>query len=357
MRKPALIQCSLLLSACLALGAGEVRAQAENPAMYKGPDREQRLIEGARKEGELTLYSSMIVDQAQRPLLDGFMKKYPFIKAQSVRDDPPQQLQKLTAEARAGRMVADVLESTGLEVPARAASIVQPFWSPQAEAYKGRDPDQYWVPSRVSYLGPCYNTNLVKPNEVPKSFEDLLDPKWKGKMAWAGNVYGAMLFITAIRNAMGEEKGLAYLQKLAKQDITSIPSTNRVVVDRVMAGEHAICLDSFLHHPIISAAKGAPVAPLPLDPVLTVASSVMLPKAPPHPHAAMLFIDFLLSQEGQEYLKGANYFPAHPDVPPAKELEKIVPTKIGLRENLIPPPKISTDLAKSRALYQELFSR
>ena len=118
-----------------------------------------------------------------------------------------------------------------------------------------------------------------------------------------------MLFITGVRNFMGEEKALAYLQQLAKQDIVSIASANRVVVDRVMAGEHALCLDAFLHHPIISARKGAPVAPLPLDPVLTVVSSVMLPKAPPHPYAAMLFIDYLLSKEGQVQVAGRGLLP------------------------------------------------
>ena len=150
---------------------------------------------------------------------------------------------------------------------------------------------------------------------MPKSFDDFLDPKWKGKIAWSSTVIGAMLFITGVRNFMGEEKALAYLEKLAKNDIVPIPSANRVVVDRVMAGEYALCLDAFLHHPIISARKGAPVAPLPLDPVLTVVSSVMLPKAPPHPYAAMLFIDYLLSKDGQARLQGADYFPAHPDVP------------------------------------------
>ena len=108
---------------------------SDNPAMYRGPDREQRLIEGAKKEGQVTVYSSMIADQALRPILNGFEAKYPFVKPQYVRDDPPQQLQKVMAESRASRMVADVLESTGLEVPVRAANIDQPFWSPQIEAY------------------------------------------------------------------------------------------------------------------------------------------------------------------------------------------------------------------------------
>lgn len=353
----------LLLALTVSAGASVAVAQgaspSDNPATYRGADREQRLVDGARKEAQVTVYSSMIVDQALRPLIDAFQAKYPFVRAQYVRDDPPQQLQKVMAESRAGRMVADVVESTGLEVPMRAADIDQPFWSPQIEAYDPslRDPDNYWAPTRISYLGACYNTNLVKPGEAPKSFADYLDPKWKGKIAWSSTVAGALLFITGVRNFMGEDKAFAYLQKLAQQDIVSIPSANRVVVDRVMAGEYSLCLDAFLHHPIISARKGAPVASLPLDPVLTVVSSVMLPKAPPHPYAAMLFIDYLLSREGQQTLQRADYFPARSDVPASADLDQIVPRKIGLQENFISPIKMDADLPRSRELYLQLFAK
>ena len=353
----------LLLALTVSAGASVAVAQgaspSDNPATYRGADREQRLVDGARKEAQVTVYSSMIVDQALRPLIDAFQTKYPFVKAQYVRDDPPQQLQKVMAESRAGRAVADVVESTGLEVPIRAADIDQPFWSPQIEAYDARlrDPDNYWAPTRISYLGACYNTNLVKPGEAPKSFADYLDPKWKGKIAWSSTVAGALLFITGVRNFMGEDKAFAYLQKLAQQDIVSIPSANRVVVDRVMAGEYSLCLDAFLHHPIISARKGAPVASLPLDPVLTVVSSVMLPKAPLHPYAAMLFIDYLLSREGQQTLQRADYFPARSDVPASADLDQIVPRKIGLQENFISPIKMDADLPRSRELYLQLFAK
>jgi ABC-type Fe3+ transport system substrate-binding protein len=355
----AFIRSILVIAGAVAACAPRLAAaqSSDNPAMYRGPDREQRLLEGARKEGQVMVYSSMIADQALRPLIDGFQKKYPFMKPQYVRDDPPQQLQKMMAEARSGHMVADVLESTSLEVPIRAANINQPFWSPEIEAYapERRDPQNFWAPTRFSYLGACYNTNLVKPADLPKSFDDYLDPKWKGRTVWSGTVIGAMLFITGVRNFMGEEKARGYLEKLAKNDIVTIPSANRVIVDRVMAGEYALCLDAFLHHPIISARKGAPVAPLPLDPVLTVVSSVMLPKAPPHPYSAMLFIDYLLSKDGQARLRDAEYFPARPDVPALPDLDKIVPHKIGLKENFIDPVKINKELPKSRAIYQELF--
>jgi len=354
--------CMSIFGAMLTCSAGSAVAQtasSDNPAMYRGPDREQRLIDGARQEGQVTVYSSMIVNQALRPLIEGFEAKYSFLKAPYARDDPPQQLQKLMAEARSGHLVADVVESTGLEDPLRAAGIDQRFWSPEIEAYEPnrRDPDNYWAPTRYSYLGACYNTNLVKPADVPKSFDDFLDPKWKGKMAWSSNTIGALLFITGVRNFMGEDKALAYLQKLAEQDIAPIAAANRVTVDRVIDGEYAICLDAFLHHPIISARKGAPVASLPLDPVLTVVSSVMLPKAPPHPYAAMLFIDYLLSKEGQQTLQGADYFPARPDVPASPDLDKIVPHKIGLHENFISPDKMNAYLPRSRALYTELFAK
>jgi iron(III) transport system substrate-binding protein len=266
-------------------------------------------------------------------------------------------LQKLMAESRANNFVSDVFESTGLEVPARRANIVRPYWSPAADAYPAerKSPEGYYVPTRYSYLGACYNTDLVKPADAPKTFQDLLDPKWKGKMAWSSTVIGSVLFITGVRNFMGEEKALDYLTKLAAQDIAPIASTNRAVVDRIIAGEYAICLDSFLHHPIISAKKGAPVAPQPMEPVITLVSSVMLPKAPPHPYAAMLFIDYLLSEDGQKVLRAADYFPAHPNVPAAEELNKIVPSKIGLKNNFIGPEKLAGEIAKSRGIYQKLF--
>jgi iron(III) transport system substrate-binding protein len=329
----------------------------ERIATYKGADREKMLIDGAKKEGTLTFYTTLTINQAVRPLVAGFEKKYPFVKVRYSRDNPPEMLQKLTAEARAKNYVTDVYESTGLEVPARKADINRPFWSPEADAYPAdrKSAQGYYVPSRYSYLGVCYNTDLVKPADVPHKFEDLLDPKWKGKMAWSSTVIGSILFITGVRNFMGEEKAEAYLQKLAKQDVAPIASTNRAVVDRIIAGEYALCLDSFLHHPIISANKGAPVAPDPMNPVLTLVSSVMLPKYPPHPYAAMLFIDYLLSVEGQTVLRQADYFPARPGLHPKKELDKIVPEDIGMKSNFISPEKFVAMLGKSRALYQKLF--
>lgn len=348
--------CAVLVATAGTAVAQDVSV-IERIATYKGPDRDKILLDGARKEGTVTFYSTLTINQAVRPLVEGFERKYPFIKVRYSRDNPPEMLQKLTAEARARNYVSDLFESTGLEVAVRRADLVRPFWSPAADAYPAerKSPEGYYVPTRYSYLGACYNTDLVKPADAPRTFADLLDPKWKGRMAWSSTVIGSVLFITGVRNFMGEDKALDYLKQLAQQNIAPIASTNRAVVDRIIAGEYAICLDSFLHHPIISAKKGAPVAPRPMDPVITLVSSVMLPKAPPNPHAAMLFIDYLLSEDGQRVLRAADYFPAHPRVPAAEELSVIVPEKIGMRANFIGPEKIDGMLARSRELYQQLF--
>ena len=101
---------------------------------------------------------------------------------------------------------------------------------------------------------------------------------------------------------------------MSKLGIAAINANQRVVVDRVMAGEYAMSLDAFLHHPVISAAQGAPVASLPLDPVTTIYGSVLFPKGAPSPATGMLLVDFILSKEGQQILAKADYFPARADV-------------------------------------------
>jgi iron(III) transport system substrate-binding protein len=328
-------------------------------ATYQGADREKILEDGAHKEGTLTFYTAMVVDQAIRPLVAGFEKRYPYIKVQFVREDPPQMLQRLLAETRAKRFVVDVVENVGLEAPARAADINRPFWSPALVDYQKKylSPEGYWAPTRLSYVGVAYNTNIVGPAEVPKTYADLLNPKWKGKLAWANTFSGAMMSITGIRNFMGEEKALDFLEKLGKQDVVPIAASSRAVLDRVIAGEYAMSLDAFLHHAILSADKGAPVKPDPIDPVLTFFNTVMLTKNAPHPHASLLFIDYLLSAEGQATLRDAQYFPANPKVPALSELSVIVPSNIGMRDNFLPSEKITAEFAKSRELYQRFFAK
>jgi iron(III) transport system substrate-binding protein len=163
------------------------------------------------------------------------------------------------------------------------------------------------------------------------------------------------MFITFIRRAFGEEKGEAYLRDLSRQNVTNFTGSPREVVNKVMQGECTVALDIFLHHPIISAQKGAPVAPLPLAPVASNASVATLAKGATHPHAAMLLIDFLLSIEGQQVLEKADYLPAHPDVAPQASLAGIVPRTAHLEELFLSEEALFENRAKSLELQRKYF--
>ena len=248
-----------LLSAALGTGA----ARAQNIMLDHGPDRDKSILDGARKEGQVVFYSAMIVNQALRPLADAFMKKYPFVKMTFWRGDTEEIIDKLAAEERAHNVVADVAEGTGVGDLAVGAALTQPYFTPLVaelpERY--RDPQNRWTYTRISYFSAAYNTRLVPPGTQPKSYDDLLDPRWRGKLAWRVNTAsGTPLFMTAIRLARGEQKAEAYFEKLAQQKMINFGSGSaRTLVDRVIAGEFPIALNIFAHHPLISKAKGAPV--------------------------------------------------------------------------------------------------
>lgn len=350
---------AVLLAAAALAGTGPASALSGNEiATYRGADREQRLIEGATREGAVVLYSAMIVNQALRPLAAAFARKYPFVKLAYWRADSEQLLPKLSAEARAGRPVADLFEGSGGGEVAVEAGLTQPFYSPLLAQYpeRYRDPKAELAPTRLSYFGTAYNTRQVASDKVPRNYFDLLDPQWKGRMAWPYATTGRYLFLINLRLAWGEERAMDYFKKLAAQKIINFASGSaRTLVDRVIAGEYPLALGIYAHHPLISAAKGAPVNTQLMDPVASAAGTISLVKDAPHPYAAMLLLDFILSREGQRILAEAEYFPAHPDVPPLPQLSGIVPKSAGLGENYVPPEKLKAYLDSTDRILQDLF--
>jgi ABC-type Fe3+ transport system substrate-binding protein len=345
--------------ACLLSTAASAQSPDESILTYKGQDRTEKLIEGAKREGELTYYSAMIVNQALRPLTAAFQKKYPFIKMASWRADSEEIETKLSAEMRANNLVGDAIEGTGIGELAVRAGLAQPIWSPQLAGIpeKMRDPRALWVPTRMSYFSIAYNTRLVPAGTAPKTYADLLDEKWKSRMAWPLlSAIGAPLFVTNLRLAWGDDKATAYLRQLRRQNIVNFGAGNpRTLVDRVIAGEYAIALQIFAHHPLISAAKGAPVTSQLLPPVASSAGTFVIPKGSRHPHAAALLMDFLLSKEGQQILAAAEYLPVRPDVEPLAQIVPIVPSRAGVEENFISPEKLSAYTESSAKIVEELF--
>jgi iron(III) transport system substrate-binding protein len=345
--------------AAMFTSSAAVAQKADDILLYSGPDREQRLIEGARKEGQVVIYAALIVNQAMRPIAEGFGKKYPFIKLATWRADSEDIVQKAAAEVRANNVVADVIEGTGAGEQAVEANIAQPYYAPAvagfAEPYRNRA--GLWAPTRLSYYGLAYNTKMVPPDKVPKSYDDLLDPRWKGKMAWRiGSATGTPLFLTNLRLAWGEEKAGAYFDKLKDQKIVNFGAGSaRTLVDRVIAGEYAIALNIFAHHPLISKGKGAPVNSQLMDPVAATAATMSVVKGLHHPHAAMLLADYILSKEGQGILARAEYFPVDPDVAPLPALAAVVPKIAGLPENFIGPDQLIKYTDSSEEIFQKLF--
>jgi ABC-type Fe3+ transport system substrate-binding protein len=354
---------SRLLAAILAAAFVQVGAAkaltSDEILKLGGPERQQILIDGAKKEGEVVFYSSLIVDKPLRPLVEAFMKKYPFIKATYWRGDTEGIVAKLIAEERSGHPVVDVMEGAGIGAAANTTGFLASYKTPVLDSYPPdyRDPQGIWAPTRLSYFALGYNTKLVSPADVPKTYDDLLDPRWQGKMAWrVGDATGAAFFLTNLRLAWGEDKAMDYFKKLAQQRIINFAAGSaRTLVDRVIAGEYPIALGIFAHHPLSSKNKGASVDSQLLAPVASTAGTLAVAKDLPHPYSAMLLVDFILSEEGQTVLAQAGFFPANPRVPPLPWLIPVVPRNAHVPENFIGPQKAEEYASRSQKIFDTLF--
>ena len=293
-------------------------ASVEEIALMKSADRQKLLVEGAKKEGKVMFYTALIVDQVVRPLKAEFEKEYPFLKVEYFRGNSERVAQKTLLEYQANRHDVDLLSGSTATSMVQQAGFMQRFYSPHLAEYPAelKDEKGYWGSTNVYFMTLGYNTKNVKPNEVPKTYEDLLNPRWKGQMMWStSRGSGAPQFIGNIILTMGEEKGKAYLQKLRGQNIAKSTASARQILDLVIAGEYPIAIQMFNHHAYISKKAGAPVDWQPLEPVTATINTVGLLKNAPHPYTAMLFMDFLLSKRGQKVVQLSNYLPSHPDMP------------------------------------------
>jgi ABC-type Fe3+ transport system substrate-binding protein len=313
-----IVVMALVISAASHATVTSWAASLEEIALMKSADRQKILEEGAKKEGRLMFYTGLIVNQVVRPLKAAFEKRYPFVNVEFFRGNSNRISQRLLSEYQANRYDVDVLSGSTTTTIVQQAGHMQKFSSPQLERYPAelKDANGYWGVTNVYFLTPAYNTQMVKPDQVPKSYEDLLNPRWKGRMIWStSSSTGGPMFIGNVLQTMGDEAGKAFLHKLKSQNIAKTTASNRQVVDQVVAGEYALALHIFNHHAYISKKKGAPVEWFTLGPATATVSTIGLLNKSPNPHAAMLFIDFLLSEEGQKVFQASNYLPADPKIP------------------------------------------
>jgi iron(III) transport system substrate-binding protein len=338
-------------------GAGTLAAAFIVATAGSARAADQALIDAARKEGTVVWYSTLIVNQLVRPMAEAFEKKYPGIAVKYSRTPAGEMALKLQNEIRAHSVQADVFDANSAFFQAMPLDNLVEYKAQAAESYPDnlKDPKGRFTAVNVFTMATGINTNLVPEAERPKTYEDLLDPKWKGKMAWTTDLTpnGPPGFIGNILTTMGQEKGMAYLEKLAKQDVANVPASQRVVLDQVISGQYAIGLMIFNHHTVISAKKGAPVTWLKIEPLISTGNYVGLIKNSPHPNAGKLFEEFLLSKDGQTVLQKANYLPADPDVPAAEPSLK--PKQGGFKATVITNEMALAKLPEWIAVYKKLF--
>jgi iron(III) transport system substrate-binding protein len=276
--------------------------------LYDGADRDQRLAERAKKEGQVVVYSTMTVADG-KALATAFERKHG-VRVVHWRSGAERIVNRAISEARARRFEADVFETSSnrMEMLYREG-LLEDFHSPVLRelvpAAFPRGHRQY-VANRFAFFVMGYNTNLVKPEELPATYDDLLHPRWAGRITIEGTDIN---WFSAVVKAMGEQKGMAYFRKLAAQKPT-IRNSHILIAQLVAAGEVPFFLNAYNNNMETLKLQGAPVDWKPLQPAFGLAASISLSRNAPHPHAALLFVDFALSREGQEIVKSVNRVPS-----------------------------------------------
>jgi iron(III) transport system substrate-binding protein len=295
-----------LVAPALALAQGKPGPHAAL-YLYKGADRDAKVLAGAKKEGKVVVYTSLNTKDSV-PISEAFKKKYG-VEVELWRSSSEKVLQRAVTEFRAGRYSVDAFELNGPELEAMwREQLLDKFYSPQSQ---NMPPAAFakngaYVADRFNFFTIGYNTNLVKPNDVPKSYDDLLDPKWVGKIgieASDTDWFGSLV------HAMGEQKGMAFFRKLADMK-PQMRTGHTLMAELVASGEVPLALDIYNHNAERLKKKGAPIEWKALAPTFGRPNGVAVAKQAAHPHAALLFVDFMLSLEGQKLLKKRNRVPA-----------------------------------------------
>ena len=258
------------------------------------------IVEGAKKEGVLVVYTSMTVDQMQK-ILDAFKARYPFIQTTMFRAVGERLLTKIMTEAQTGKYDFDVVQSAESQAYfLKKKNLLQKYISPETKNIQKPffDPEGYWTAVYIMPNVIAYNTRMLKRNEVPKTDEELLNPKWKGKI---GMDHTKPEWFAWKLKQMGEERGLTYMRKLGAQEFQLYAGLS-VITNLLVAGEFPLVLNTYLHNVEEVKRKGAPVDWLVQDPVFTKFQPLGIGSKASHPNAAKLFSDFVLSEEGQKII-------------------------------------------------------
>ena len=343
-RRLLILAFALIAGACGSSAPESAPGALADMALYEGPDREQRLLEGARREGGLAVYTSAQSNDLGA-VIEAFEKKYG-LTATVWRAGSEAVLNRALQESRAGRHTVDIIETNGPELESLAREqILQLVKSPHhsdliAPAIR---PHGEWVGTRLNVFVQAYNTKLIRKEDLPKSWEDLLDPKWKGKLGieqedsdWLAGIYGEI----------GEDRA----QKVFKQMVSTNGMSGRkgqtLLTQLVVSGEVPLALTVYNYKAEQLRSEGAPIDWFTIGNAIARPNGVGVVRNAPHPHAALLFYDFELSPEGQTIIASRDFVPTSRkiDTPLNKVPMKFVDARVSIDE-----------YDKWKNLYTDLF--
>ena len=289
------------------------------------PSSQSAVIEAAKKEGKLVWYTSMAIDTS-KPLLDAFVKEYPFIKTELVRAGEEQLMNRVTGETRAGQWLFDAISTSAMGALVDR-HLITPYATPERDAFLSefKDPQSYWTGIFVNNLVLCYNTKMLAAKDTPRNYPDLLDPKWKGKMLMDSTDYD---WYGTLATVWGKEKTVEYMKRLALQE----PSWRRghgLTAQLLGAGEVPLAW-AYNFRAERMKSEGAPVDWIEtFDPIVATVSGIGLSAKAANPNSAKLLIDFATSKRGQQMVRGMRRIPARSDIEPLAP--KMDQTKLKLK--------------------------
>jgi ABC-type Fe3+ transport system substrate-binding protein len=297
----------IALAGLLALSASAAAQTSAEVAAYAGADRVERLVAGAKREGTLTLYTSAAV--ADMALVTAAFEKKYGVGTKVWRASSEAIVQRGVTEARGGRSDVDVLETGGAALEAlHREQLLQQLTPPPAADLDpaALTPHGEWTGTRYNVFVAAYNTTLVRREELPKSYDDLLDPRWKGRLGieaadsdWFGAVVGRL----------GEARGLKLFRDIVAANGISVRSGHTLLANLVVSGEVPLALTTYTFRAEQLKKSGAPVDWLAIPPTIARFEGAAVARRAPHPHAAILFFEFMLT-EAQELLRGREMFTA-----------------------------------------------
>ena len=338
----------MLLKFVIAAGAAiaAAAALAQDPANYTGADREQRLAAAAKKEGEVVMYTSAQADDMSL-LAKAFEQKYG-VKLTMWRSGSENVLQRAITEARGGRFAVDVVETNGpeLEMLHREGlelAVKSPHLADIIPAAK--QPHGEWVGTRLNVYALAYNTRAVKKEELPKRYDDLADPRWKGRL---GIEQDDSEWLAGLAAQFGEARIVQVFRNVVQKNGISVRKGHTLLTQLVVSGEIPLALTVYNYKVEQFKNKGAPIDWFVIGRAVARPNGIAVMKRAPHPNAAALWYDFELSEEAQRILAKRDFVPTN----------RKVDTPLNKVPLLVVDPKVILDeQAKWTKLYEELFTK